>query len=49
MKEEIEIPIEHKQIALSRIKKSKLSPERMLDWAKVVDKQISAEIVTSKK
>lgn len=36
-KDNIEIPIEHQKIVLSRIKKSKDSPERMLDWDKVSD------------
>jgi hypothetical protein len=34
---DIEIPKEHKEIVLSRIEKSKTSPERMLDWDKVQD------------
>lgn len=36
-KDNIEIPIEHQKIVLSRIKKSKDSPERMLEWDKVSD------------
>jgi len=36
-KDDIEIPIEHQKIVLSRIKKSKDSPERMLDWDNVSD------------
>lgn len=36
-KDNIEIPIEHQKIVLSRIKNSKDSPERMLDWDKVSD------------
>ncbi|MCD0465905.1 addiction module protein [Flavobacterium sp. ENC] len=36
-KDDIEIPAEHQKIVLSRIKKSKASPERMLDWDEVSD------------
>lgn len=36
-KDDIEIPIEHQKIVLNRIKKSKDSPERMLDWDNVSD------------
>jgi hypothetical protein len=36
-KDDIEIPIEHQKIVLSRIEKSKASPERMLDWDEVSD------------
>lgn len=44
MKENIEIHIEHQKLVLSRIEKSKASPERMLDWDKV-----SEEVITSLK
>ncbi|MEI6753384.1 MAG: hypothetical protein WCK78_09455 [Paludibacter sp.] len=30
--ENMEIPIEHQEIVLSRIQKSKEKPERLLDW-----------------
>ncbi|TDO73451.1 hypothetical protein EV143_10541 [Flavobacterium chryseum] len=40
MKEDIEIPIEHQKIVLSRIGKSKTSPKRMLDWDEVSDEVI---------
>ncbi|RZJ54441.1 MAG: hypothetical protein EOO44_05055 [Flavobacterium sp.] len=33
----IEIPEEHQKIVLSRIEKSKNSPDRMLDWDQVSD------------
>lgn len=36
-KDDIEIPVEHQKIVLSRIEKSKTSPERMLDWDEVSD------------
>lgn len=36
-KDDIEIPVEHQKIVLSRIEKSKISPERMLDWDEVSD------------
>ncbi|MCC9065824.1 hypothetical protein [Flavobacterium piscisymbiosum] len=35
MKQELEIPEEQKQIVLKRIEKSRISPERMLDWDEV--------------
>jgi hypothetical protein len=31
----IEIPIEHQQIVLGRMEKSKTDPERLLDWDEV--------------
>ncbi len=31
----IEIPVEHQQIVLERMEKSKTNPERLLDWDKV--------------
>ncbi len=31
----IEIPIEHQQIVLERMEKSKTNPERLLDWDEV--------------
>lgn len=34
---DFEIPEEHQRIVLSRIEKSKNSPERMLDWDEVSD------------
>ena len=34
---DFEIPEEHQKIVLSRIEKSKTSPERMLDWDEVSD------------
>jgi len=37
MTENISIHIEHKEIVLERIKKNKISPERMLDWDEVSD------------
>lgn len=36
-KDDIEIPVEHQKKVLNRIKKSKISPERMLDWDEVSD------------
>jgi hypothetical protein len=36
--ENMDIPSEHKEIVLDRIKKSKKNPERMLDWDKVSKK-----------
>ena len=36
-KEGMEIPTEHQEIVLDRIKKSKAHPERMLDWDQVAD------------
>ena len=36
-KDDIEIPVEHQKIVLERIQKSKISPERMLDWDEVSD------------
>lgn len=36
--ESMDIPTEHKEIVLDRIKKSKKNPERMLDWDKVSKK-----------
>jgi hypothetical protein len=33
--ETIEIPIEHQQIVLERMEKSKTDPERLLDWDEV--------------
>ncbi|KQO26142.1 hypothetical protein ASF10_23580 [Flavobacterium sp. Leaf82] len=36
-KDDIEIPIEHQKRVLNRIEKSKVSPERMLDWDDVSD------------
>lgn len=36
-KEGMEIPSEHQEIVLDRIKKSKAYPERMLDWDQVAD------------
>lgn len=38
MKKTLKIPFEHQKIVLSRIKKSKISPERMLDWDKVSER-----------
>lgn len=35
--DDIEIPVEHQKIVLSRIEKSKTSPERLLDWDDVSD------------
>ncbi len=40
MSDEIEIPIEHQKIVLSRIKNSKASPKRMLDWDEVSEEII---------
>jgi hypothetical protein len=40
MNNEIEIPIEHQKIVLSRIEASKASPKRMLDWDEVSEKII---------
>mgnify|MGYP003610667848 CR=1 FL=1 len=40
MNDDIEIPIEHQKIVLSRIEKSKISPKRMLDWDEVSDEVI---------
>lgn len=34
---DFEIPEEHQKIVLSRIEKSKKSPDRMLDWDEVSD------------
>ena len=31
----IEIPVEHQQIVLERMEKSKTNPERLLDWDEV--------------
>lgn len=31
----IEIPVEHQQIVLERMEKSKTNPERILDWDEV--------------
>ena len=31
----IEIPVEHQQIVLERMQKSKTNPERLLDWDEV--------------
>jgi len=44
MKDDIEIPIEHQKIVLTRIEKSKVSPERMLDWDEV-SKQLTEELL----
>ena len=33
--EDMEIPIEHQQIVLERMEKSKTNPERLLDWDEV--------------
>lgn len=33
--EDTEIPIEHQQIVLDRIAKTKTNPERLLDWDEV--------------
>ncbi|WP_316633721.1 hypothetical protein [uncultured Flavobacterium sp.] len=38
MKDDIEIPTEHQKIVLTRIKKSKTLPERMLDWDEASEK-----------
>ncbi|MGG7036650.1 MAG: addiction module protein [Flavobacterium sp.] len=36
--EETEIPIEHQNLVLSRLEKSKNNPERLLDWEEVSKK-----------
>ncbi|MFC6262086.1 hypothetical protein ACFQFA_00325 [Flavobacterium panici] len=40
MNNEIEIPIEHQKLVLSRIEASKVSPKRMLDWDEVSEEII---------
>ncbi|WP_310556078.1 hypothetical protein [Flavobacterium sp.] len=30
--EEVEIPIEHQKLVLSRVEKARKNPERLLDW-----------------
>jgi hypothetical protein len=36
MKQEDQIPAEHKELVLDRITKAKKEPERLLDWDEVV-------------
>jgi hypothetical protein len=35
LNEVIDIPVEHQRIVLERMEKSKINPERLLDWDKV--------------
>lgn len=36
--DDMEIPIEHQKIVMERIEKSKLNPDRLLDWDEVSKK-----------
>ncbi|MDR6968953.1 hypothetical protein J2X31_002979 [Flavobacterium arsenatis] len=36
--DDMEVPIEHQKIVMERIEKSKLNPERLLDWDEVSKK-----------
>ena len=36
--ENMDVPAEHKELVLDRIKKARKNPERLLDWDKAMDK-----------
>jgi hypothetical protein len=40
MKQEDNIPTEHKHLVLSRIDKAKENPERLLDWDEVLKQEL---------